>query len=413
MKVLVLALNFSPEIVGCAKFTTEFVDWFSKKAKKIIVITTNPFYPEWEVKSNRYKKSNNKNILIIRCPIYVPKKLNGMNRILHYLSFSITSFPIILYYGLKDIDLGFIMCPTILSAPNLILISLIKKIFSRKKFVTWIHYADLEIEAAFKLNLLKGQFLRRFLIFIEKRILSNFDFISSISFYMLEKIKLNTSKNNKLFYLPNFIDTKQFNNIYANNKITPFSKELGLKEQKVVIMYSGSINEKMACNTLINSIKNLAHRKDLIWIISGDGPKKNFLKQNLKDLKNVLFYNFQPINKLPYWLDLGDIHLIPQKLSSVEYCLPSKLIGILAIGKPVIGITRKNSELGKILDKYGVRLNSESPEEMSKAIIKLVENKELRKKLSNKSKIYVEELHEKENILNNMYRVVEKMISTF
>ena len=178
-------------------------------------------------------------------------------------------------------------------------------------------------------------------------------------------------------------------------------------------MYSGSINEKMACNTLINSIKNLAHRKDLIWIISGDGPKKNFLKQNLKDLKNVLFYNFQPINKLPYWLDLGDIHLIPQKLSSVEYCLPSKLIGILAIGKPVIGITRKNSELGKILDKYGVRLNSESPEEMSKAIIKLVENKELRKKLSNKSKIYVEEFHEKENILNNMYRVVEKMISTF
>ena len=39
-------------------------------------------------------------------------------------------------------------------------------------------------------------------------------------------------------------------------------------------MYSGSINEKMACETLINSIKNLAYRKDLIWIISGDGPKK-------------------------------------------------------------------------------------------------------------------------------------------
>ena len=35
-----------------------------------------------------------------------------------------------------------------------------------------------------------------------KKILSNFDFISSLSFYMLEKIKLNTSKNNKLFYLP-------------------------------------------------------------------------------------------------------------------------------------------------------------------------------------------------------------------
>ena len=129
MKVLVVALNFSPEIVGCAKSTSEFVDWLSQKTKKVIVITTNPFYPEWELKSNRYKKSNNKNISIIRCPIYVPKKLNGINRILHYLSFFITSFPIILYYGLKDIDLAINRCPTILSAPNIILISLIKKYF--------------------------------------------------------------------------------------------------------------------------------------------------------------------------------------------------------------------------------------------------------------------------------------------
>ena len=411
MKILVVTLNFYPEKVGCAKFTTEFVDWFSKKAKKVIVITTNPFYPEWEVKSNRYKKSNNKNILIIRCPIYVPKKLNGINRILHYFSFLITSFPIILYYGLKDIDVAFNMCPTILSAPNIILISLIKKIFSRKKSLTWIHYADLEIEAAFKLNLLKGKFLLKFLIFLEKRILSNFDFVSSISHYMLEKIKLNTSKNNKLFYLPIFIDTKQFNNIYANNKISPYSKELGLKEEKVVIMYSGSINEKMACKTLINSIKNLAYRKDLIWIISGDGPQKEFLKQNLKDLNNVLFYDFQPINKLPYWLDLGDIHLIPQKLSSVEYCLPSKLIGILAMGKPVIGIARKNSELGKILEMYGLRLDNEESEEMSEAINQLIDDKKFRDKLSNKSKMYIERFHEKENILNDMYDLVKNIIS--
>ena len=34
MKILVLALNYHPEIVGCAKFTTEFVDWISKSQKK-------------------------------------------------------------------------------------------------------------------------------------------------------------------------------------------------------------------------------------------------------------------------------------------------------------------------------------------------------------------------------------------
>ena len=57
--------------------------------------------------------------------------------------------------------------------------------------------------------------------------------------------------------------------------------------------------------------------------------------------------------------------------------MPSKLLGILAIGKPVIGITPELSELGKILDKYGIRLSTEKSEEMSEAIIKLIENKEL------------------------------------
>ena len=63
-------------------------------------------------------------------------------------------------------------------------------------------------------------------------------------------------------------------------------------------------------------------------MICGDGPKKAFLQKSLKGLENVLFCDFQPRKKLPEWIDFGDIHLIPQKLSSVEFCLPSKLLGI-------------------------------------------------------------------------------------
>ena len=410
MKVLVLALNYHPELVGCAKITTEFVDWVSKKARKVIVITTNAFYPEWECKFNQYNKSLNGNILIVRCPIYVPKKVNGLKRIIHYLSFFITSMPVVIYFGLKNIDLAFTMCPTILSSPSLILISFIKKLFFRKKLVTWIHFADLEIEAAFKLNFFKSQFLKKLLVLFEKNIFRNFDLISSISFYMLEKIKEKTYDQKKIFYLPNFIDINPFKDIYENKKINPYFKELSLKKENVVIMYSGSINEKMACKTLINSIKDLSYRKDLIWIICGDGTKRSFLKKSLNNFKNVLFYNFQPTNKLPYWLDIADIHLIPQKLTSVEFCLPSKLLGILAVGKPIIGIAPVNSELGRILDKYGIRLPNERSKTMSKAIIKLVENVNLRNKLSEKSKIYVEKFHEKENILNNIFVQVKSMI---
>ena len=127
----------------------------------------------------------------------------------------------------------------------------------------------------------------------------------------------------------------------------------------------------------------------MTWIISGDGPKKNYFVKNLKNFNNVLFYDFQPHSKLPYWLNIADIHLIPQKLSSVKYCLPSKLLGILASGKPVIGIAPEGSELGNVLDKYGIRVSHESSEEMSESIIKLAKNKELRIRYSEKSKNYI------------------------
>ena len=89
--------------------------------------------------------------------------------------------------------------------------------------------------------------------------------------------------------------------------------------------------------------------------------------------------------------------------------LPSKLLGILALGKPVIGIAPVNSELGKVLDKYGIRLPNEDSTEMSKAIIKLVENNDLRNKMSNESKAYIKKFHERENILNKIFDTVVKI----
>ena len=93
MTIIFNALNFSPEIVGNGKYTSETVFWLARKFERIIVITTNPYYPQWKVISNKYKKEKLKNIIIYRCPIFVPKKINGISKIIHYLSFLIFSLP--------------------------------------------------------------------------------------------------------------------------------------------------------------------------------------------------------------------------------------------------------------------------------------------------------------------------------
>ena len=409
MRFLVLALNYSPELVGCAKFNSEMVSWLAKKSDKIIVITTNPFYPEWKCKNNTYRRSFYQNIVIIRCPIYVPNKLTGITRSLHYLSFFISSFPLVIFYGLKKIDIALSICPTILSAPSILILALIKRIFIRQKILTWLHFADLEIEAAFQLKYFRNKYLKNILLRFEKRILRSFNFISSISFFMNKKLKQKINANKEIYYLPDFIETKDFFRNDKDKKLNPYYKELSLKPKNKVIMYSGSINEKLSYKSLIKTIEILNSRDDLIWIICGDGPKKSYLLKKLSKYNNVKFYDFQPYSRLPDWLSIADIHLIPQKLSSVKFCLPSKLLGILASGKPVLGIAPANSELGKVLENHGIRLSNEDPKKMAESLVNLLENKKLRIDLGRSSQNYIKNFHEKEKILNNVYLKVKQI----
>ena len=60
-KILVYGINFSPEIVGIGKYTTELVDWLYKNNHNLKIISACPYFPKWETKKKwifkRIKKS--------------------------------------------------------------------------------------------------------------------------------------------------------------------------------------------------------------------------------------------------------------------------------------------------------------------------------------------------------------------
>ena len=46
-KILVVGLNFQPEITGIGKYTGEMAAYLSSKGHQVRVITTPPYYPYW------------------------------------------------------------------------------------------------------------------------------------------------------------------------------------------------------------------------------------------------------------------------------------------------------------------------------------------------------------------------------
>ena len=201
-KILVYGINYFPEKVGIGKYNFEMSNWLVENNFEVKVITANKYFPEWRVYNNNYSREYIKGVEVIRCPIWVPKKPSGFTRIIHFLSFAITSFLPLARNIFLQPNLIILVSPSILFAPSLLFL----KLLLGKKIKTWIHVQDFEVDAAFKLKILKGNLLKNFILLIEKKILCQFDILSTISKDMINKAQKKGLDKRKIFLLSNWID---------------------------------------------------------------------------------------------------------------------------------------------------------------------------------------------------------------
>jgi colanic acid biosynthesis glycosyl transferase WcaI len=49
VKLLLLSLNFAPELTSTGKYTGEFAAWLADRGHEVTVIAGLPHYPAWQV----------------------------------------------------------------------------------------------------------------------------------------------------------------------------------------------------------------------------------------------------------------------------------------------------------------------------------------------------------------------------
>ena len=120
MRILIVGLNFYPELTGIGKYTGEMAGYLAEQGHKVRVVTTPPYYPQWKIskpyKGYAYKHEQWAGVEVYRCPLWLPKKLTGFNRLLHLISFTLSSFPIISGQLKWKPDIIMNIAPSLLSA---------------------------------------------------------------------------------------------------------------------------------------------------------------------------------------------------------------------------------------------------------------------------------------------------------
>jgi colanic acid biosynthesis glycosyl transferase WcaI len=401
MRILLCGINYAPDLIGVSKFNTELCEWLQSKGHEVHVVTAPPYYPEWKIperfKTWMVRSETKEGVFVKRAPIYVPKNPSGARRLLHHASFALTSaWPVIVE--------AYRWRPHLLMAvaPSLISCTLVASVARRRGAKSWLHLQDFEIDAAFNLGLLKQRFLHNFMLAIERRILSSFDRVSTISPQMLRRLHQKGIGVQHTYELRNWVDINQ---ITPGDRNTSFREILALSESDLVALYSGSMSSKQGLDLIIESARELEKsHPNVHFILCGEGPQKLKLQKMAANLRNVHFVGLQSDDLFGRLLRTADFHLLPQRAEAADLVLPSKIGCILASGRPVIAMADPGTGLASEIEGASLVVSSGNAQGFTEAIKTVAGNADLRRTLSVNARQRAEQRWNKTVILHSLER---------
>jgi colanic acid biosynthesis glycosyl transferase WcaI len=400
-RLLLVAINYWPELTGIGKYTGEMAEWLVQQGVEVRVITAPPYYPAWSVDAGysswRYRREQMAGVDIVRCPLWVPARPTGLKRIIHLASFALTAFPVMLWSGLRwRPDSIFVVEPPLFCAPAALLTARLAG------GEAWLHVQDLEVDAAFELGILRAGWLRRWVLAAERWLMRRFDRVTTISQQMLKRLLQKGVAYDCAHLFPNWVDT---DHIYPTKPSMNMRQELGIGSETSVLLYSGNMGEKQGLEILLDAAESMLSVENVVFVLCGDGAAKNKLEASARaqKLSNVMFIPLQPIHRFNELLNLADIHMLPQRPGAEDLVMPSKLTAMLASGKPVIAIARQGSQVASVVEKCGVVIESADASRLREAIQYLLDAPLERQRLGDHGRKYALDYWSKESVLQKTF----------
>jgi colanic acid biosynthesis glycosyl transferase WcaI len=227
---------------------------------------------------------------------------------------------------------------------------------------------DVFPEVAVALKRLDNPALVEVLRLATRLYLKRADRVIAIGDTMRERLVEKGAERDRIVVIPNWTDTSD---LQPQPRDNAWAREHGLVG-KFVVMHSGNIGHAQDLDTLIRAATFLRDLDDLRIVVIGGGARRDELKAlaKLLEVDQVLFMGYQPRELLAHSLSAADVHVVGLARGLAGYVVPSRLYGVLAIGRPVIAAAEPESETAKVVEEIGAGLvvTPGRPELLARAI---------------------------------------------
>ena len=409
MKILLHGLNYSPEEVGIGKYSGEMVDDLARHGCQVTVVTTPPYYPQWKIASGfsgwAYSKKvcktpacsnvsdseqvdapeskareNSGSVVVIRCPLWVPKQVNAWKRVVHLATFGLSSIPVVLWKAITQRpDVIMTVEPAAFCMPTTLIAA---RLCGAK---AWLHIQDFEVDAAFDLGILKQPMLRKLVLAVEAFFMRRFDRVSSISPKMVERLAEKGIADGAIRLFPNWVDCDVMRPLENAGSLRA---KFGLPENKRIALYAGNIGAKQGLDIVVDAARTCAGRDDLHFVICGHGAAYPSIEESTRGLANLQMLPVQPMEVFNELMNAADIHLLPQRGDAADLVMPSKLTGMLATGRPVVTCASEGTQIAQVVAGRGLVVDPGDTQGFCDAIVKLADDEVLRAEMGAAAREY-------------------------
>jgi len=366
MKNFVLVTQyFPPEIGGGSQRSVGFAEELNKLGLNVTVVTPFPSYliDSARTKFKLYEKTTQDGYTIYRTFVYASDRGNNIKRILYYGSFMLSSLYVALF-KLKKVDYILTIAPPLFTGiPGV----LVKKIKNAKLV---FDIGDLWPESATELGYIKSSWIIKLAQKLEHWIYINSALVNVVTKLTQERLTKSHGFIKKLLYIPNFVNTEIIKRIDKDNDLV---EKYNLRD-KIVFGYAGNIGSAQGLKIITNAAKITLDRKDIVYVIIGDGVEKDIIEEEIKknNLSNVIL--LPPVSRTDVvkYLMLFQVMIIPLvKRDLFKITIPSKLYESMAAEIPILLCV--DGEARKIMEEAdcGIFIEPENYQMLAEKVIYL------------------------------------------
>ena len=408
MHILLMTPVFPPEVRSAAQIMFELAETLTRTGHQVTVFTSIPDKTPGETRSllqNFYYRRRIGEIEVVgisTLPIHrskAPAIIRGVGQLVNGFVYFLAGL------FLRRVDVSMSYSPPMTTG----LAGICLHTFKRIPHV--FNVQDLVPQYAIDLGVLTNKRLIRLIRYIE-----------SFTYRHVQKITVHSEGNkryicnkqideNKITVVPNWVDADL---IVPSEKENSFRQDNGL-QGKFIVLFAGILGFAQDLATVIRSGELLRDYDDIVILIVGEGVEKGKLEKLAADLSlnNIRFHHFVSKEEYPEVVAASDICLAPLQKDLKCPVIPSKILGYMSGGRPVITALDLEGDAPVVIEKAhcGICVEPGNPKLLADAVLALYHDPARRTKFGLNGRNYILKNHSRNKCIGMYEELFSGLLS--